>query len=262
MFGLPDGQRQIIVQGRQRFGIGEFLETDPFLIARVTMVEEKVPPTKEFEARILHLRQEASRALSLLPQPMNELIAMIERIEDPLALIDVIASTLDFPSNEKQEILEIFDPEARAQRVSEKLARQIELLELSKKIGEETKESMDKTQRQYFLREQLKAIQKELGEEDGKSVEAEELRKKIYEAKMPPEVEKEALRELSRLERIPEMAAEYSSLRTYFDWLLELPWSVFTKEEIDLPKAREILDADHYDLEKVKKRIIEFLGRS
>ena len=260
MFGLPDGQRQIIVQGRQRFGIGEFLETDPFLIARVTMVEEKVPPTKEFEARILHLRQEASKALALLPQPMNELIAMIERIEDPLALIDVIASTLDLPSNEKQEILEIFDPEARAQRVSEKLARQIELLELSKKIGEETKESMDKTQRQYFLREQLKAIQKELGEEDGKSVEAEELRKKIYEAKMPPEVEKEALRELSRLERIPEMAAEYSSLRTYFDWLLELPWSVFTKEEIDLPKAREILDADHYDLEKVKKRIIEFLA--
>jgi ATP-dependent Lon protease len=260
MFGLPDGQRQIIVQGRQRFGIGEFLETDPFLIARVTMVEEKVPPTKEFEARILHLRQEASKALSLLPQPMNELIAMIERIEDPLSLIDVIASTLDLPPNEKQEILETFDPEARAQRVSEKLARQIELLELSKKIGEETKESMDKTQRQYFLREQLKAIQKELGEEDGKSVEAEELRKKIYEAKMPPEVEKEALRELSRLERIPEMAAEYSSTRTYFDWLLELPWSISTKEEIDLPKAREILDADHYDLEKVKKRIIEFLA--
>jgi ATP-dependent Lon protease len=260
MFSLPDGQRQVIVQGRQRFGIGEFIETDPFLIARVTMVEEKVPPTKEFEARILHLRQEAGKALSLLPQPMTELMAMIERIEDPLSLIDVIASTLDIPPNEKQDILATFDPETRAQRVSEKLARQIELLELSKKIGEQTKESMDKTQRQYFLREQLKAIQKELGEEDGKSVEAEELRKKIFEAKMPPDVEKEALRELSRLERIPEMAAEYSSMRTYFDWLLELPWSVFTKEEIDLPKAREILDTDHYDLEKVKKRIIEFLA--
>ena len=260
MFTLPDGQRQILVQGRRRFEIAEFLETDPVLIARVTMVEEKIPQTKEFEARILHLRQEAARALSLFSEPMNELRSMIERIEDPLSVIDMIASTLDLPTAEKQEILAILDPETRAQRVSEKLARQIELLELSRKIGDETKESMDKSQRQYFLREQLKAIQKELGEEDGKGVEVEELRKKLYEAKMPPEVEKEALKELTRLERISEMAPEHSLLRTYFDWLVELPWSVFTKEEIDLPKAREILDADHYGLEKVKKRIIEFLA--
>jgi ATP-dependent Lon protease len=260
MFTLPDGQRQVLVQGRRRFEIGEFLETDPVLIARVTMVEEKIPQTKEFAARILHLRQEAARALSLFPEPMNELRAMIERIEDPLSVIDMIASTLDLPTAEKQEILGILDPEARAQRVSEKLARQIELLELSRKIGAETKESMDKSQRQYFLREQLKAIQKELGEADGKGVEVEELRKKLYDAKMPPEVEKEALKELARLERIPEAAPEHSLLRTYFDWLVELPWSIFTEEEIDLPKAREILDADHYGLEKVKKRIIEFLA--
>ena len=260
MFALPDGQRQVLVQGRRRFEIGEFLETDPVLIARVTMVEEKIPQTKEFEARILHLRQQAARALSLFPEPMNELRAMIERIEDPLSVIDMIASTLDLPTAEKQEILGILDPEARAQRVSEKLARQIELLELSKKIGAETKESMDKSQRQYFLHEQLKAIQKELGETDGKGVEVEELRKKLYDAKMPPEVEKEALKELARLERIPEAAPEHSLLRTYFDWLVELPWSIFTEEEIDLPKAREILDADHYGLEKVKKRIIEFLA--
>ena len=147
------------------------------------MVEEKVPQTKEFEARILHLRQEAARALSLFPEPMNELRAMIERIEDPLSVIDMIASTLDLPTAEKQEILAILDPETRAQRVSEKLARQIELLELSKKIGAETKESMDKSQRQYFLREQLKAIQKELGEEDGKGIEVEELRKKTLRRK-------------------------------------------------------------------------------
>ena len=260
MFALPDGQRQVLVQGRRRFEIGEFLETDPVLIARVTMVEEKIPQTKEFEARILHLRQEAARALSLFPEPMNELRAMIERIEDPLSVIDMIASTLDLPTAEKQEILGILDPEARAQSVSEKLARQIELLELTKKIGAETKESMDKSQRQYFLREQLKAIQKELGETDGKDVEVEELRKKLYDAKMPPEVEKEALKELARLERIPEAAPEHSLLRTYFDWLVELPWSILTEEEIDLPKAREILDADHYGLEKVKKRIIEFLA--
>jgi ATP-dependent Lon protease len=260
MFTLPDGRRQVIVQGRRRFEIGEFIETEPVLIARVTMVEERIPQTKEFEARILHLRQEAARALSLFPEPMNELRAMIERIEDPLSVIDMIASTLDLPTAEKQEVLAILDPEARAQRVSEKLARQIELLELSRKIGDETKGSIDKSQRQYFLREQLKAIQKELGEEDGKGIEIEELRRKLYETKMPPEVENEALKELSRLERIPEMAPEHSLLRTYFDWLVELPWSVVTKEEIDLPKAREILDADHYGLEKVKKRIIEFLA--
>src|SRR5207245_6647085 len=139
---------------------------------------------------------EASRALSLFPEPMNELRSMIERLEDPLSVIDLIASTLDLPSAEKQEILAILDPEARAQRVSEKLARQIELLELSRKISDETKDSMDKSQRQYFLREQLKAIQKELGEQDGKGIEVEELREKLYAAKMPPDVEKEALKEL------------------------------------------------------------------
>jgi ATP-dependent Lon protease len=260
MFSLPDGQRQIIIQGRQRFEIAEYISTDPFLVARVTMVEEKAPESKAFEARILNLRQEASRALGLLPEPMNELRATIERIDNPLALIDLIASTLDLPLAEKQEILATLDPESRAQRVAEKLARHIELLELSKKISEQTKESMDRAQRQYFLREQLKAIQKELGEEDGQSIAAEELRKKVLEAKMPPEVEKEVLRELTRLERMPEMAAEYSSLRTYLDWMVELPWNVTTKEEIDLPKAREILDADHYDLEKIKKRIVEFLA--
>jgi ATP-dependent Lon protease len=260
MFGLPDGQRQIIIQGRQRFQIAEFLETEPFLIARVATVEEKIPQSKEFEARLLNLRQQASRALGLLPEPMTEFKSAIERIENPLVLIDMIASTLDLALAEKQEILATFDPETRAQKVSEKLARQIELLELSKKIGENAKESMDQAQRQYFLREQMKAIQKELGEEDGQSLEVEELRKKVYAAKMPPEVEKEVLRELTRFERIPPVAAEYSALRTYLDWMIELPWSIASEERIDLPKAREILDADHYDLEKVKKRIIEFLA--
>ncbi|HZD39754.1 MAG TPA: endopeptidase La [Terriglobales bacterium] len=260
MFALPDGQRQIIIQGRQRFEIAEFIATDPFLIARVTVVEETAPQTKEFEARILNLRQEASRALTLLPEPMNELKSTIERIENPLALIDIIASTLDVNVEEKQEILATLNPEVRAQRVSEKLARQVELLELSKKIGEETKESMDRAQRQYFLREQLRAIQKELGEEDGQRIEAEELRKKVQDARMPPEVEGEVLKELARFERMPEMAAERSMIRTYLDWMVELPWSVSSEERIDLPQARQILDTDHYDLEKIKKRIVEFLA--
>jgi ATP-dependent Lon protease len=260
MFALPDGQRQIIIQGRQRFEVAEYISTDPFLIARATLIEEKAPQTKGFEARILNLRQEAAKALTLLPEPMNELRATIERIDNPLWLIDIIASTLDLPLAEKQEILATLDPELRAQKVSEKLARQIELLELSKKIGEETKGSMDRAQRQYFLREQLKAIQKELGEEDGQSMAADELRKKVLEAKMPLEIEKEVLREVTRLERMPEMAAEYSALRTYLDWMVELPWNISSDEQIDLPTAREILDADHYDLEKVKKRIVEFLA--
>jgi ATP-dependent Lon protease len=253
-------QRQIIVQGRQRFRIVEFLQSEPFLIARVSFLEESVPQTKEFEARILHLREEAVKALSLLPQPMAELKSTIENIDDPVALTDIIASTLDLPLAPKQEILATLDLEARVQKVSRQLTRQIELLELSKKIRAETQESMDRTQREYFLREQLKAIQKELGEGEGKNVEIEELRKKIEAAKMPSEVEKEALKEVARLERISEMAAEYSVIRTYLDWMIELPWSVFTEERIDLPRAREILDEDHHDLDKVKRRIVEFLA--
>jgi len=260
MYNLPDGQRQIIVQGRQRFEIAEFIETEPFLIARVTLIEEQTPRSEEFKARIINLRQEAGKALALLPEPMMELKVAIERIDNPLALIDIIASTMDLPLEEKQDLLATFDPEQRSQKVSEKLARQISLLELSKKIGDETKGSLDKAQRQYFLREQLKAIQKELGEDSGENLEAEELRKKVTDAKMPPQVETEVLRELSRFERMPEMAAERSMIRTYLEWMVELPWSVRSEEQIDLSRARQILDDDHYDLEKVKKRIVEFLA--
>jgi len=260
MYSLPDGQRQVIVQGRQRFEIAEFIQTDPVLIARVTLIEEQVSHSKEFEARILNLRQEAAKAMTLLPEPMADLKSAIERIDNPLALIDIIASTLDLSLDEKQEILATFDPEQRALRVSAKLAAQISLLELSKKIGDQTKQSVDRAQRQYFLREQLKAIQKELGEEDAENVEAEDLRQKITAAKMPSAVESEVLKELSRYERMPEMAGERSMIRTYLDWMIELPWSVSSEERIDLAQARQILDADHYGLERIKKRIVEFLA--
>jgi ATP-dependent Lon protease len=260
MYSLPDGQRQVIVQGRQRFEIAEFIQTDPVLIARVTLIEEQVSHSKEFEARILNLRQEAAKALTLLPEPMADVKSAIERIDNPLALIDIIASTLDLSLDEKQEILATFDPEQRALRVSAKLAAQISLLELSKKIGDQTKQSVDRAQRQYFLREQVKAIQKELGEEDAENVEAEDLRQKITTAKMPPAVEAEVLKELGRYERMPEMAGERSMIRTYLDWMIELPWSVSSEERIDLAQARQILDADHYGLERIKKRIIEFLA--
>jgi ATP-dependent Lon protease len=262
MVSLTDGQRQILVQGRQRFKILDFIQTEPYLVARVLLFAEPVPKNKEFEARILHLRQEAHRAWSLLPEPVPNLSFALQNLDDAPALIDFIASSLDLSVAEKQEILETTDIEARAEKVSEKLAHQIEILELTKKIGNEAKGSMDKAQRDYILREQLKAIQKELGEGDSnpKSAEVAELRKKIAEAKMPPEVEKEALKEVSRMERMPEGAAEYSMVRTYVDWLIELPWSVATEEQIDLPKARQVLDEDHYDLERVKKRILEFLA--
>ena len=255
-----DTQRQLIVQGRQRFRIVEFLQTDPFLVARTLLLEESAPQTKEFEARIMHLREQASKAFSLLTQPTAELKSTIESIDNPIALIDIIASTLDLPIADKYEVLATLDVEARLQLVSRQLMRQVEVLELRQKIKSETKESMDKAQREYFLREQLKAIRKELGEEEGKNVEIEDLRKKISALKAPSEVEKEALRELSRLERTSEMSAEHSVIRTFLDWIIELPWSVFTEERIELPRAREILDVDHHDLEKVKKRIIEFLA--
>jgi ATP-dependent Lon protease len=260
MSPIRDGQRQIIVQGRQRFRIIEILQTDPFLVARTLLLEQSAPRAKEFEAAILNLREQAAKALALLPEPIPELKTTIEGIGDPIALLDVIASALDLPTADKQEILATLDVEIRLQRVSRQLARQAEVLELTKKINVETKESMDKAQREYFLREQLKAIKKELGEEEGKNVEIEELRKKIEALKAPPEVEKEGLRELSRLERMSEMSAEHSVVRTFLDWIVDLPWNVVTAERIDLPTAREILDIDHHDLEKVKKRIIEFLA--
>ena len=255
-----DGQRQVIVQGRQRFRIVEFLQSDPFLVARTLLLDESAPRTKEFEARIMHLREQAAKAFALLPQPTAELKSTIESIDNPIALIDIIASTLDLPTADKYEVLATLDVEARLQLVSRQLTRQIEVLELRQKIKSETKVSMDKAQREYFLREQLKAIKKELGEDEGANVEIEELRKKIQALKAPPEIEKEALREVSRLERMSEMSAEHSVVRTFLDWIIELPWNLVTEERIDLPRAREILDIDHHDLEKVKKRIIEFLA--
>jgi len=260
MMAAPDGQRQVVVQGRQRFKVLSFTQTDPFPVAKVDLLEETPPESKEFEARMLQLRAQSARALTLLPQPMPDLKMVLDNIEDPVALIDLIASTLDIPLQEKQEILATFDVDDRARKISEKLAHQIELLELSKKMGAEAKGSMDKAQREYFLREQLKAIQKELGEDDAKSAELNELRERIEAAKMPPAVDKEALRELSRLQRIPEVAGEYSVIRTYLDWLLDLPWTTRTEDQIDLKDAQSILDQDHHDLEKIKKRIIEFLA--
>ena len=252
-----DESRHIIFQGQQRFRVIEFLQTEPFPIARVERYEEKDTMTKEVEARFLHLKEQAKEALQLLPQSPQELDAMIQSIDSPSTLADMVTTYMDLSPVEKQEILETFDLRARLDKVSERLAHRVEVLRLSREISQQTKGSLEKAQRDYYLREQLKTIQKELGEGDVKSVEIRELSEAIAKAKMPPDVEKEARKELGRLERMPEAAAEYAMIRTYLDWLIELPWSVTTADAIDIRRAREILDEDHYGLEKVKKRIVE-----
>jgi ATP-dependent Lon protease len=255
-----DGGHHIICQGIERFRVVEFTQTEPFLIARVERYEEKDVRTKEIEARFLHLKEQAREAIHLLPQAPQELDVAMQSVDSPSVLADMIATYMDIPVQEKQEILETFDVQERLDKVSRMLGYRLDVLRLSKEISQQTKGSLEKAQRDYYLREQLKTIQKELGEADAKSVELKEIDEAITKAKMPPEVEKEARKELSRLERMPEAAAEYAMIRTYLDWLIELPWSVATDDALDIGAARRVLDEDHYGLEKVKKRIIEYLA--
>jgi len=256
----PDGSHHIIAQGQQRFGILEFLEGYPFPVARVAPIEEIETTTSEVEARAHQLKQQAAAALELLPQAPSELSAAIESTSSPTALADLIAGFLDLKPTEKQEILETLDVQTRLDKVLTFIAHRLDVLRLAAEIGKQTKDTVDARQREYLLREQLKTIQKELGETDAKSVEIEELTKAVAEAKMPPEIEEQARRELTRLERMPEGAGEHSMVRTYLDWLTALPWSVATEESIDIGEARRILDEDHYGLDKIKRRILEYLA--
>jgi ATP-dependent Lon protease len=257
----PDGQHHAICQGERRFRILEFLDGYPFLVARVERIAEPELTTRDIEARVLNLRNQALEVLQLLPQTPAELVNAVQSVTGAPQLADLIASFMDITPTEKQEILETIDIERRLDRVSRMLSYRTEVLRLSRQISEQTKEKIDDRQREFLLREQLKTIQKELGEgEDAKSQELAELSNKIVEAKMPPEVEAHAKRELARLERMPEMAGEYSMARTYLEWLTELPWSIESATPIDIAEARRILDADHYGLAKVKRRILEFLA--
>ena len=251
----------MISQGERRFRILDFLDGYPFLVARVERVAEPEVSTKNIEARMLNLRNQAVEVLQLLPQTPVELVNAVQSAASAAALADLIASFMDITPAEKQEILETTDIESRLDRVSAMLVYRIEVLRLSRQISEQTKEKIDDRQREFLLREQMKTIQKELGEgDDAKSQEIAELAKKIAEAKMPSEVEDHAKRELARLERMPEAAGEYSMARTYIEWLIELPWSVESGKPIDIAEARRILDADHFGLVKVKRRILENLA--
>ena len=257
----PDGGHHAICQGERRYRILDFLDGYPFLAARVERIQESEATTMDIAARLLNLRNQALEVLQLLPQTPTELVSAVQSVNSAAALADLIASFMDITPQEKQEILETVDIERRLERVSELLAYRIEVLRLSRQISEQTKGKIDDRQREFLLREQIKTIQKELGEgEDAKAQEIAELAKKIAEAKMPPEVEEHAKRELARLERMPEAAGEYSMARTYLEWLTELPWSVESGKAIDIAEARRILDADHYGLSKVKRRILEYLA--
>ena len=256
----PDGNHHIVCQGQQRFRVREFVPGYPFLAARVERVEEQDESTPEIEARLVHLKERALEALQLLPQVPPELINAVQSASSPSQGADLVASFMDLKPEEKQEILEQFELRPRLDKVLELLRHRIEVLKISRDIGQQTRDAVEGRQREYILREQLKAIQKELGETEGTAAEIQELDKAIAEAGMPEEVEQQARKELKRLERMPEAAAEHSMVRTYLDWLIELPWSKLSDDNIDIAQARKILDEDHYGLPRIKRRILEYLA--
>ena len=255
----PNGMHHLICQGEQRFKALDFIPGLPFLAARYDPLAEPKTSDAEIEARATVLRQRAAEAIDLLPQAPPEVLSALQSIEAPGGLADFIAGLLDIGPIEKQEILETTEIRARLDKIIELLSHRLKVLKLSREIGEQTQEKIDARQREFLLREQLKTIQRELGE-DQETPEAEEIAEAIEKAKMPPEAEEQAKKELKRLREMPEAAAEHSMIRTYLDWLTALPWSVVDDETIDIAKAREILEEDHYGLEKIKRRILEYLA--
>jgi ATP-dependent Lon protease len=256
----PDGTHHIVVQATQRFRVLDFLPGAPFLLARTITVPEADLKGPEIEARFLHLQTQAVEALGLMPNAPQELVQTVQQAENPSQLADLAAAYLDLKPEEKQDILETVDVLARMDKVSKILGQRIEVLRISQEIGRQTKAAFDERQREAVLREQMAAIQRQLGEGDGKSEEVAELARRIAEAKMPPEVEEQAKKELRRYERLPEAAGEAGMIRTYLDWLIELPWALPEEKPIDIAQARRILDEDHYGLEKIKTRILEYLA--
>jgi ATP-dependent Lon protease len=257
----PDGSHHAVCQGEQRFQVTDFVGGFPFFVARVVRVPEPTTSSSEVEARFLHLQSQAVEAVQLLPQVPEELVSALRAATSPAALADLAAAYMDITPEEKQEILETIDVIARMDKVSRMLAHRIEVMRLSQEIGRQTKKALDERQREVLLREQMAAIQRQLGEgEEGKAAEITELSEAITKAGMPKDIEEQARKELRRLERMPEAAAEYGMVRTYLDWLIELPWALPEETPIDIVEARRILDADHYGLEKIKRRIIEYLA--
>jgi ATP-dependent Lon protease len=257
-----DGSLRLIVQGLGRFRLLEVLEREPFLRARVEPIDEPAPtPDVELEALVRGVRSLFEKVVSLSPGLPDELITVVGNADAPGEVADLIAATLPTLGNElKQALLETIDVRTRLQTLAAALAKEAEVLELGSKIQSEVQSEVSKTQREYYLREQLKAIQKELGQTDDRTQEIESLRQKIDAAGMTEEAHTEALRELDRLAKMPPAAAEYTVARTYIDWLVAMPWAQETTDAVDLPRSRAILDEDHEGLEKIKDRILEYLA--
>lgn len=260
MLRFPDGSVRVLVQGLSRIRVKSFLETEPYAVARIEVIEEKPQRNVEVEALSRNVLDLLKKVVDLAPYLSEELQVTAMNTEDPSRLADLIASSLNIKVPQKQELLETFDAKERLRKVLSHINREVEVLELSQRIQSQTASELGKTQREYILREQLKAIQRELGEADERTAELEEFRRKIKEAKMPKEGLEAANKELDRLSKMNPAAAEYTVSRTYLDWLVNLPWSKSTRDVLEIKKAKKVLDEDHYDLDKVKERILEHLA--
>jgi ATP-dependent Lon protease len=260
MLKYPDQSVRVLVQGLARIELGEFVQREPYFTAHVTRLAEDFTSDREAEALQANLVSQFSKFVSLVPYLPDELQVMSMQVRDPARLTDLVASYLKVAVEELQDLLATLDVRGRLEKLIVILSREIELLELGHKIQSQVQTELNKNQREYYLRQQLKAIQKELGEGDARSSEIEDLEKKIEAAKMTDDARKAADKELERLRMIPPESAEHTVVRTYLDWLVSLPWSVTTEDNLDIKHAREVLDEDHYDLEKVKERILEFLA--
>jgi ATP-dependent Lon protease len=262
MLKVPDGTMRILVQATERVRIADYVTEEPYLVGRIEALPDEAPdaPAPELEALTRNVQRTFSEIIEEIPYLPEELRLAVTNIDDPSALANLIAGALRIGTPEKQELLEEVDVARRLRRLSELLARELEVIQLGSRIQSEVESGIEKGQREYYLREQLKAIQRELGEEDETQAEVNELRERVEAAELPDEARRAADRELARLERLPPAAAEYGVIRTYLEWLVELPWSVRTADDLDISHAREVLDADHYDLEQVKDRILEYLA--
>ncbi|MBI3962125.1 MAG: LON peptidase substrate-binding domain-containing protein, partial [Deinococcus sp.] len=257
---VPDGAVRLVLQGLVRLRVLQFSRTEPFFLAHIAAAPEDEPLDTRLEALMRNAVNEAQQFINLVPYLPGELGGALTGIENPVQLAYVIANLVRMKIEERQEILEISGAEPKLAKVVSILRRERELMELGSKIQNQAAQEIGKSQREYFLRQQLEAIKKELGESDAESAQINELRRRLESARLPEEARKQAERELQRLERMPPAAAEYQVIRTYLELILDLPWNQTTQDNLDLARARQILDEDHYDLDKIKDRIIEFLA--
>ncbi|MBX5469743.1 MAG: endopeptidase La [Thermoleophilaceae bacterium] len=260
MMRVPDGTLRILVQTHQRVRLTEYVSTEPYLVARIEELPDVVEDTQELRALMRNVQSTSAKIIEQVPYLPEELAIALANIDDPSELAHAIAGALRIPTEEKQALLEELNVERRLRRLSQILARELEVISLGSKIQSQVQSELERGQREYYLRQQLKAIQEELGETDPEQAEARELREQVEAADLPDDVRKVAERELSRLERLPSQAAEHGVIRTYVEWIISLPWKTSTEDDLDLTKARRQLDRDHYDIEKIKERILEFLA--